>query len=130
MPSTRAFLLGFALLAAAGCDDANNVSFFIAGDVVGEMAEGLCEYDTTNPLLIRGRLDLGAPCGDVTAARRQYLLFPLYVNQMLNRESAMPRADPNGVFVQGAEINILSEGGESIGIAPYTVTASTFVPSA
>jgi hypothetical protein len=73
---------------------------------------------------------VGTPCGGVATAPGQYLLFPLYVNQMINRESAGPvRADPNGVFIQGAEVELRDAAGNAL-FPAFSVTASDFIPSA
>lgn len=67
-----------------------------------------------------------------------YIVFPLYQNQLQNRASLGPvRADPNGFFVTGAEVQLLGGDGSPLALPgglpnPYTITAgeSTFIPSA
>lgn len=128
-------------LAGAGCDDQNNVSFFIAGhalsEVEGEGTGGRCMYSGESALALRGTLDVGQVCAGMAnefTPPQQYVLHPMYVNQIINRESMGPlRADPNGVFVQGAEVELRATDGSALAVGlpnPFTVTASDYVPSA
>src|SRR5687768_4492213 len=111
-------------LAGVGCDDQNNVSFFIAGhalsEVEGEGAGARCMYSGESVLALRGTLDVGTICAGTSAEivpPQQYVLHPMYVNQIINRESSGPvRADPNGVFVQGAEVELRATDGSALAV--------------
>jgi len=133
MRSTTSILVLCAAL-LGGCANTNDVSFFIAGHLAIEGTGADCTVKVDNDLILRGTLDVAAPCGGRFAPRTQYFLFPLYVNQTIDRESSGPlRADPNGVFVEGAEVELRNQGGQPLAFAgpnPFTVMASSFVPSA
>ena len=135
--------LGMLALAGAlgtGCADQNTISFFIAGHALseseGEGAGARCMYSGESALALRGTLDVGLICAGTsveTVPPRQYVLHPMYVNQIINRESSTPHADPNGVFVQGAEVELRATDGSALAVGlpnPFTVTASDYVPSA
>jgi len=121
-------LLPLACLAVPlfGCVEDDGPSFYIGGNLTAEEMEGECHYETDNDLLLRGAMnvELGS----------SYHVFPLYSNQLVNRSSTAPlMADPNGVMVTEAEVEIRNAGNEPIAMGglpnPFTIPVSTFVPS-
>ncbi|NOY94310.1 MAG: hypothetical protein GXP55_24290 [Deltaproteobacteria bacterium] len=109
--------------ALAGCT-ADNASVFIEGDVIPEIQDVGCDVTVDGTLLTSGvyNIDLAAP----------YSIFPVYANQLLSRATDI-RADPNGVQIMGAEIELQDQGGTPLDFPtlpnPFSIPTSTYVPS-
>ena len=117
---SRLVLLGLVVVLAAGslaaCTD-DNASVFISGNVAGDDA---CSYTPSNAQWLGGALDTGLSVA--------YFAHPLYNSQLITRASDGPlAADPNGVHVEGAVVELRDAAGAAIGDA-FTVTTSTYVP--
>lgn len=114
------------LLWAGGCET-DNVSFFIAGNVLPQGESGSsCSVDTGGTLAVpNGRFNIEHGTA--------YKVFPLYTNQLQGSRNPLG-ADPNGIHVKRAEITIRDTSGEAIGFGgdrsnPFSVATATFVPS-
>jgi hypothetical protein len=112
------------LIAGLGCVADDGPAFFISGNVAPD--PGSCTLSVGNDLYIRGVLDVSVGNG--------YLLQPLFNNQLVPRAAdAPPRANPNGVVIQGAEVEIQDAAGSAVDFGglpnPFTVAATTYVPT-
>ena len=115
----------FALLAAlAGCA-ADNASVYIEGNIVPEKQDLGCTVSADGALLTAGFYNVDGEW--------PYVIHPLYNNQLLSRASDV-RADPNGVLIMGAEIELQDIAGAPLALDaslpnPFTIPASTFIHS-
>ncbi len=124
-----------ALVSASGCET-NNVSLYIAGNILPEAQESGCTVAPDGTLQVpNGILDLQELINSNTGEplRRGYTVFPLYVNQLRPGRNPVG-ADPNGIHVTAAVVTLYDEGRRPLslpgGLAnPFTVATSTFVPS-
>jgi hypothetical protein len=112
-----------ALVLLAGCVDHDASSFFVSGHV---KPDDECFLEPGNPLVSRGVFNVEAAFG--------YFVFPLYNNQLRNRGSDAPlRADPNGILITSAEVELRGAAGLPIAFGappnPFTVPTSNYVPS-
>lgn len=95
-----------------------------------------CLYDTSGVQLLSGVLDVGPAFTDPPQPVR-YLLQPLYFNQLLNLgqsgTSGPPRADPNLIYIQQAEVELRDFNGTPLATGefpnPYRVPATGIVAS-
>lgn len=113
--------------ASASCVDNDASSFYIDCNIIPESEDRGCSLDPGGRCLTRGLYNPSTGAG--------YQLFPRYNNQLRARGSDAPlRADPNGVHVQGAEIELMAADGSTMTFGglpnPFSVPTSTFVPSA
>jgi hypothetical protein len=127
-PTPRAVaLIGIAMaVLLSGCNT-DNVSFFISGNVVPEVSDGLCELDPGGQTLSRGRVNVEV------ALDQAYAVFPVYTNQIRSRQSEL-RANPNGVNITRAQVELRGRNGETLAFEgdtpnPFSVRTSTFIPS-
>jgi hypothetical protein len=116
----------WAVLMLGGCAPGNPGLF-----IVGALAPGDgCLFEAGNPQLTSGILD-------VSGREVRYVMAPLFVNQLLNLgetgAGGPPRADPNYVSVQEAQIELRDLAGDPLALAglpnPFRVPATGFVPS-
>jgi len=109
---------------AGGCVDGDGPAFYISGHV---SASEDCTYEPGNPFWLRGAFNVNVGSG-------YYAVTPLLNNQLRARGSDAPlRADPNGVLIEGAEVELTDAAGAPIPFGlpnPFTVPTSDFVPSA
>jgi len=111
-------------LTLGGCVEDDGPAFFISGNVIpGED----CGIDPSADFAFQGGYNVGRHA-------RGYQFFPLYNNQLFpNSSDAPPRPDPNGLIVEGAEIEIRDAANNPIGFPglpnPFSVTSATYVPS-
>ncbi len=124
-----------ALAPLIGACETNNVSLFIAGNVLPEPQEGGCTVSPDGTLQVpNGILDLKELfTRDGESIRRGYTIYPLYINQLRPGRNPVG-ADPNGIHVTSAIVTLYDEGRRPLalpgGLAnPFTVATSTFVPS-
>ncbi|MCS6799232.1 MAG: hypothetical protein NZ898_12015 [Myxococcota bacterium] len=117
----RPLAIAFAVL--VGCVDHDGPTLIIRGNAA---PDDECEFKP-DKLVVRGIFDVGAT--------NSYALHPVYVNQMRSRQAdAPPRADPNGIRIEGAEVELRDTAGAPLALGaglpnPYTVMSGTFVPS-
>src|SRR5688572_3708552 len=119
-----------ALALSTGCDDSDNVSFFIAGAVnaTAEMEGSAdCTLSVESPFLTHGLYNPEHPLSG------PYNVFPVYRNQVRTRTTDL-NSDPNAVYLTEAEVELLSADGSRLDTGglpnPFTVPTTTFVPSA
>lgn len=113
-----------AVLGLAGCAPGN------PGLIVGGALapDDMCAYEEANLRLLQGVLD-------VRSVRVSYFLTPVLFSQLLNLggTGAPPRADPNPINVNRAEVELRDVNGAPFlfgGLPnPFTVPATGFVPS-
>lgn len=109
--------------ASASCVDNDAASFFIECNVTPDDS---CIYSPGNECLSRGLYNPSLGGG--------YSIYPRYTNQLRSRGSNAPlRADPNGIHIRGAEVEIQAADGSTLGVGlpnPFSIPTSTFVPSA
>ena len=111
-----AVVLWVALGVSAGCTD-DNASLFISGNVA---PDDDCFYSPSNALWLGGSMDV--------SLTNIYYAAPLYNNQLITRQSEGPlAADPNGIHIEGAVVELRDTSGAAIGDA-FTVSSSTYVP--
>ncbi len=114
-----------AALAAGGCVDNDGASLYISGHVAPSGDD--CTLEAGNALVSRGVFNVESRFG--------YFAFPLYNNQLRSRGSDAPlRTDPNGIHLQGAEVELQDAAGGLIDFGPglpnpFSVPTSGFVPS-
>jgi hypothetical protein len=111
-------------VAVGGCVDDAGPAFFISGNLA---PDDTCVVTTGSPVLAAGTYN-------VARHARGYLFSPLYNNQLFpNSSTAPPRPDPNGLIVEGGEVEIRDAAGNPISFPglpnPFSVTSATFVPS-
>lgn len=107
-----------------GCVDDNGSSLFISGNIAPDES---CTISVDNEIVTRGRLNVEFNSG-------AYTFHPIYNNSLIkNSSDAPPRPDPNGLLVDGAEVEILDSAGNTVGFGglpnPFTVSNTSFVPS-
>ena len=120
-------LAPLSIVASASCVDNDASSLYIECNIIPEGDESSCSLDPGGTCLTRGLYNPSTGAG--------YRIFPLFTNQLRSRGSDAPlRADPNGVHIQGAEIEIMGADGSTLTFPglpnPFSVPTSTFVPSA
>lgn len=112
-----------ALLLLCGCVDNDGPAVFISGNLSPTDA---CEYAPGNAFVAEGALNV-----DRAVA---YFIHPEYNGQLRSRGSDAPlRADPNGMQIEGAEIELQSAAGDALSLAglpnPFVVPVSTYIAS-
>jgi len=125
-------LLIFVGIVAQGCVDNDSSAFYITGHVVPQ--EGTCLLQPGSTPYARGafNVEIGASLGLPIS----YHLFANYRNQLIDRSASSPlRANPNDIFVQGAEVQINDALGNSLDFGsalhnPYSVLGVAFIPAA
>jgi hypothetical protein len=112
-------LIALGLILLAGCTD-DNSSIFISHVGTFEFDDDFCTVST----------DTGAarPRFNVAFADNTYVM-PTVVASQLVRRDIDTSAEPNGVFIESAEIQLLNEAGQSLSPL-YSVVASggTYIP--
>ena len=118
----RAVVVALAGAMLFGCVEDDTAALFVTGHV--KPTDDDCVLESDNPNILRGLLDV--------ANGGSYELFPRYQSQLRTRASeAPPAADPNGIFVEGAEVELSAPDGSLVGFGglpnPFTVTVSDYV---
>lgn len=120
-----------AAMIVGGCAPGN--PGLIIGGIVAPSDYPDCSYDTTNAQLPSGVLD-------VAAASVEYVMVPVYFNQLLNLSTngsttaGPPRADPNVIAVSEAQVELRDVTGAPLALPagfpnPFRVPATGFIPS-
>jgi hypothetical protein len=103
MLKLRSLLLSLAML--AGCTD-DNSSIFISH-------VGAIEFDDESGCTVDEDASTGLSSFNVAFADNAYVLVPVIVSQLVRRD-VDTTAEPNGVVIESAEIELLNEAGQSL----------------
>jgi len=102
----------------------DNASVYIEGNVIPEQQDVGCSLTADGAQLTSGFYNVDFPSA--------YRVFPLYNNQLLSRATDV-RADPNGILIRGAEVELQDLAGAPMDFGglpnPFTIPASTFINS-
>ncbi len=107
-----------------GCVDDDGPSLFISANI---LPDSECIIGPDGTVLLGGTLNVEFNSGS-------YRFHPVYNNSLIqNPSEAPPRPDPNGILVDGAEVEVLDSAGDTVGFGglpnPFTVRNTAFVPS-
>src|SRR5262245_37267477 len=112
--ATRPLCLCAVALGLAACAD-REATVLVSANSAGDDE---CSYAPENGTYFQGVLD--------TALRQVYVAHPLYESQLIDHSGSAPlRTNPNGVFIQGAEVELQDSGGRPLAFDglpnPFTV---------